>query len=76
MEIGDSARKHGIEDADIVHAVRVTFGRLPSSDDDVTVFIGISRSGDLLELGILDAGTDTPIVIHAMKLRKSYYRFL
>lgn len=76
MEIWWTARRHDIADEDILHATRIQFCSLPSTDDDVTMFVGISRNADLLEIGILDMDSDEPIVIHAMRLRKSFYKFL
>lgn len=42
-------------------------------DENLTMLIG-PASGAPLEVGILDA--DDPVVIHAMRLRPKFYRFL
>lgn len=73
MEIADSARKHGITDADIWHAYNVSF-RVINQADDRDLIIGADRTGRLLELVVLY--DDEPAVIHAMELRRSFYRFL
>lgn len=40
--------------------------------DDVTMYIGPSRTGALLEVGVLDAYGDDAVVIHAMSARRRY----
>lgn len=74
MEIAASARKHGVADADIVHALRVALRRAWQGFDRVLV-IGADRSGRLLELVVLDPDDD-PVVIHAMPLRPKFYDLL
>jgi hypothetical protein len=69
MEIADSARKHGISDADIVHAVRNAIRVVSHGDCDL--YIGADRNGRLLEVLVLD--DDTPAAIHAMVLRRKFY---
>ncbi len=69
MEIADSARKHGIADVDIVHAVRNAIRVV--SQDDRDLYIGADRSGRLLEVVIL--GKRTPVAVHAMVLRRKFY---
>ena len=49
-------------------------GELP--DEDLTMLIGPTQEGALLEVGILDHAGDDPVVIHAMELRRKFYRFL
>lgn len=74
MEIADSARKHGISDDDIRHAVQMAL-RTISQDPDRLLVIGADRSGQLLEIVVLDPDDD-PIAIHAMRLRRKFYRYL
>lgn len=66
MRIGAPARKHGIADPDIWHAVRNAMRRIPL-DDDLTMLVGPATDGSLLEIGI---------VIHAQSLRPKFDRFL
>ena len=66
-----SRRKHGVVDADILHAVRTV-----AIDEDLTMLIGPASDGALLEIGVLDIDGDEPVVIHAMPLRPKFYRFL
>ena len=74
MEIADSARKHGIADEDIIHAIRVPF-RHVSQDHDRVLIIGADREGRLLEVVVIDPEGE-PAVIHAMQLRSKFYRYL
>jgi len=71
VEIADSARKHGIADEDIRHAVQVPFHWLRQHEDRVLV-IGADRTGRLLEVVVLDT-EDTRVAIHAMPLRPKFY---
>ena len=75
MRIGKPARKHGVIDADILHAVRTAMCKAVI-DEDLTMLIGPASDGALLEIGLLDIDGDDPVVIHAMPLRKKFYRFL
>lgn len=75
MRIGEPARKHGVSEPDIAHAVRNAM-RWVEMDDDLTMLIGPATDGGLLEIGVLDIAGDDPVVIHAMSLRRKFYRFL
>lgn len=75
MRIGEPARKHGVPDPDIQHAVRAAM-RMVAMDDDLTMLIGPAPDGALLEIGVLDIDGDDPVVIHAMPLRPKFYRLL
>lgn len=76
MRIAEPARKHGIPDEDIWHAVRNALQSIPNDDDDFYMVIGPAWDGTPLEIGILDYGDDDPAIIHAMPLRPKFYRFL
>jgi hypothetical protein len=75
VRIGEAARKHGITEPDIWHAVRNAMRRI-RLDDDLTMLIGPATDGALLEIGILDIEGDDPVVIHAQPLRSKFHRFL
>jgi hypothetical protein len=60
MRIGEPARKHGVSDADILHAVRNSM-RWVEVDDDLTMLIGAATDGALLEVGVLDIDGDDPV---------------
>lgn len=75
MEIADTARKHGVRDEDMQHAIRHPIHVIPGEGRDLV--IGADRSGRLLEVVILDDDpNEEPIVIHAMTLRPKFQRFL
>lgn len=69
MRIAETARKHGIADEDIRHAVDNVIVRW--QEDDITVFVGPARNAELLEIGVLELHTD-PVIIHAMPARPRY----
>ena len=58
MRIGEPARVHEIADADMQHAVRNAISRV-EMDDDLSMMIGPSVSGTLLEVGVLGYGGTT-----------------
>ena len=75
MEIADNARKHGVADQDIEHAVRNPLRVVPGTGRDL--IIGAGRSGQLLEVVVLDDDPEAePVVIHAMRLREKFYDYL
>lgn len=75
MRIGEPARKHGVADDDILHAVRHAMRRRDMGENP-TMPIGPATDGSLLEIGVLDLEGDDPVAIHAMALRPKFYRFL
>lgn len=75
MRIGHPARKHDVSDSDMQHAVRAAMRRIVM-DGSLTMLIGPAPDGVLLEIGILDIDGDDPVVIHAMPLRRKFYKFL
>lgn len=74
MWIEQSARKHGITDDDMRHAIMHRFhvSELPADDDTERVLIlGPNRAGSPLELVALLVD-DGAVVIHAMPMRARY----
>lgn len=67
-----SARKHGITDHDMIHAFNQPM-LVDELDEGFTIFIGGDRSGNLLEVGVVDS-SDGPVIIHAMAARSQYLR--
>jgi hypothetical protein len=57
------------------HAVRNAMSRV-EMDGDLVMMIGPSESGTLLEVGVLGYGGDDPVILHAMRLRQTFFRFL
>jgi hypothetical protein len=69
------ARKHGVAEEDIWHAVRTALRKI-DMDDDLTMLIGPARDGTPLELGVLDISGEDPVIVHAIRLRPKFYPFL
>lgn len=75
MEITDSARKHGVEDADMRHAVRYPLADLAQGDDTL-LLLGPDRAGRLLEVVVVGLDSDDPAIIHAMPMRRKFRHLL
>jgi hypothetical protein len=75
VRIGEPARKHGLPETDVLHAVRNAVLRI-EMDEDLTMLIGPAGDGGLLEIGVLDLDGDDLVVVQAMALRAKFYRFL
>jgi len=78
VEIHQSALKHGVAVEDIIHAIENAIEIVDldaESDPPKVLAIGIDRSGRWLEVVWLRF-VDRDLVIHAMKLRKVFERFL
>lgn len=70
VEVADSARKHGVADEDMRHAVRVPFRVIgqEGEGEDRALFIGVDRSGRLREVVVVQKDTGS-VIIHAGQLR-------
>jgi uncharacterized DUF497 family protein len=77
VEIRDSARKHGIADADMLHAIKNPIRyREQDYDGEARIFIiGPDRTGRFLELVIVPADEPSRI-IHADILQPNHYNYL
>lgn len=75
MEIHSSARKHGIADEDIEHAVDNAMS-IDDQDDDTRLYLGPACNADLLEVVTIIRDDGSELVIHAMKMRPKYLRLL
>lgn len=64
--VADSAYNHGVNLADIEHAYRQKLHRF--DEDDMVIWLGPARAGDLLELGVGHSGR----IVHAMHARAKY----
>lgn len=71
MWIAPDARKHGIADEDILHAIRNRMFQAVGNED-LAMFIGPARNATLLEIGVLAPESNDPVVIHADKARKQF----
>ncbi len=77
MEIHDSARKHGVVDLDIHHAIDHALAIEDAGEDpDRWLVIGPDRAGSLLEVVVLTTIEDTQLAIHAMPMRAKFRRLL
>lgn len=71
MDIEASARKHGVLNEDMLHALRHHWRAFETDDPAVTMFIGPSRTGEPLEVGVV-SDEDGTAVIHAMGARAKF----
>jgi hypothetical protein len=75
VEIHSSARKHGLADEDIRHAMDNAMS-IDDQDDDTRLYLGPARSAEILEVVTLVREDGFELVIHAMKMRPKYRRLL
>jgi hypothetical protein len=75
FEICQSARKHGISNEDIRHALDYAMA-IEDQEDDLRLYIGPARNAELLEVATLPLADQAELVIHAMKMRSKYKNLL
>ena len=75
MEIHPSARRHGIADGDINHAVTNAMA-IDDQDDDTRLYLGPARNADLLEVVTIVRDDGSELAIQAMRMRPRYRRLL
>ena len=75
MEIHPSARRHGIADGDIEHAVDNAMS-IDKQADDTRLYLGPARDADLLEVVTIVREDDSELAIHAMRMRPKYLPLL
>ena len=66
-----NARKHGINDQDMLHAYRHPIRVFDL--DDLTMLIGPDASARLLEIGVADA-EGVEFIVHAMAARPKFLK--
>ena len=71
VDVHESARKHGVADEDIEHAMAIE-----DQDDDARLYLGPSCAADLLEVVTIVRADGSELAIHAMKMRAKYQRLL
>ncbi len=77
MEILPSARRHGVGDADMLHAIENALAVEDAGEDpDRWLVIGPDAAGNLLEVVVLISREGAQQVIHAMAMRPAYRRLL
>lgn len=67
-----SARKHGIDDHDMLHAHRHPIRVFEL--DDLTMIIGGDRTGRPIEVGVVRSEEGVEFVVHAMAARPKFLR--
>lgn len=76
MEILASARRHGVSDDDIRHAVEnAVAGGRGGDENDFMMLVVPDQSGNMLEIGIV-VTDDIEYAIHAMRARNQYLDWL
>lgn len=60
-----SAHKHGVQELDMLHALRYSL-RHYKLDDDLAMFIGPDRTGQMIEVGAIAWWGGELTIIHAM----------
>ena len=75
MDIYRSARRHGIADEDILHAVEHALA-VGEQDDGKVLYLGPDRAGNVLEVVSVAREDGSEVVIHAMRMRAKYEPFL
>ena len=77
MEVHPAARRHGVADNDMLHAIEHSLVVDDLGDDpDRWLVIGPDAAGNLLELLVLVTDAGDEMIIHAMPLRPRYRRLL
>lgn len=77
--VNTSARRHGIDDADIIHAIDKAAAEYELGDDDEPrrfLVLGPDRAGNMLEVIVLMFDDGTELAIHAMAMRSKYASWL
>lgn len=68
--IDDAARRHGVDDEDMLHAARNAI-RSRLQEDGLEMLVGARRAGQPLEIGIAVHG-DRITIVHAMPARPKF----
>ncbi|MDR0950202.1 MAG: hypothetical protein LBM13_00960 [Candidatus Ancillula sp.] len=77
VRIIDSARKHDISDEDIMWVYYTAHDGIQLSEEpEKFMLFGFDTKGIPLEVGYFVNEDNEIIIMHAMKLRKSYYKYL
>ena len=77
MEIHGSARKHGVADEDILHAIDHALAIEDIGEDpDRWLVLGPDRAANMLEVVVLITAERTQLAIHAMPMRPIYEQLL
>lgn len=75
VEIHPSALRHGIVEAEILHAIEHAMV-IEDHDDDTRLYLGPTRTAALLEVVTILRDDGSELAIHAMAMRTKYQRLL
>jgi hypothetical protein len=75
VEIYRCARRHGVDDEDILHVVEHAVA-VGEQDDGKVLYLGPDRAANMLEVVAVTRDDGSEIVIHAMRMRAKYEPFL
>jgi uncharacterized DUF497 family protein len=77
VQISESARRHGVDTKDILHAweTAIRYVEFDYDGEDRLLVIGGDRHGRMLELVAVPSDEPTRI-IHADRLREKFYEYL
>ena len=77
MEFHPSARKHGVEEDDVLHAIEHALAIEDAGEDpDRWLVIGPDAVGNLLEVVVMTTAEGGQLVLHAMPMRPKFRRLL
>jgi hypothetical protein len=77
FRIIESARKHGVKDEDIMYTYFTADESIQLTEEpEKYMLFGFDTNGNPLEVGYFINDQGERIIMHAMKLRKAYYRYL
>jgi hypothetical protein len=77
VEIHRSARKHGVADEDVLHAIdHALVIEDIGEDPDRWLVLGPDRAVNMLEVVVLVTAEGAQLAIHAMPMRPIYARLL
>jgi hypothetical protein len=78
VDIYPSARKHGVSDNDLRHAVANALyrGELEEGPPTRVLYLGPDRAANLLEVVVIQRDDGSELAIHAMKMRRGYVELL
>ncbi|MCY3607445.1 MAG: hypothetical protein OXG57_03280 [Acidimicrobiaceae bacterium] len=70
MDIEPSARRHGVREFDMLHALRHHWHAFETENPAIRMYIGPSSAGAPLEVGV----ADDEAIIHAMAARPKFLK--
>jgi hypothetical protein len=77
IRCAESAFRHGLIEADIVHAVKTQcYDGLQEDSEDVYLLLGFDTNLNLIEVLYREVGDNGMFVFHAMPCRQKYYQYL